>query len=78
MNNKYETKVSDLIEYRGDCSLEEQKVLDELKHLPPLEAEKLRQDLKKEMITIDDKIRSSEERIEKAEEKEGSGPDILQ
>ena len=56
----------------------EQKILDELKHLPPLEAEKLRQDLKKEMITIDDKIRDSEKRLEATEEAEGSSPDILQ
>ena len=46
----------------------QQEVIDEIRHLPPLEAEKLRQDLKKEMITIDEDIRIEEQEIEKAEE----------
>jgi hypothetical protein len=43
----------------------EQKVIEEIKHLPPLEAEKLRRDLKKEIFRLDDEIRAVE-----AEEKE--------
>jgi DNA-directed RNA polymerase subunit RPC12/RpoP len=39
----------------------DQKVIDEIKHLPPLEAEKLRQDLKKEIVKIDEQIRETEE-----------------
>jgi hypothetical protein len=44
----------------------EEKILDDLRHLPPLEAEKLRQDLKKKMITLDDEIRDTEENFEEA------------
>jgi hypothetical protein len=36
------------------------KIIEEIKHLPALEAEKLRQDLKKEIINLDDKIREAE------------------
>jgi hypothetical protein len=39
----------------------EKKVIEEIRHLPPLEAEKLRQDLKKEIVKIDEQIRETEE-----------------
>jgi len=46
----------------------ENKLLDEIRHLPPLEAEKLRKDLKEEIITIDDEIRDAESEITETEE----------
>lgn len=48
----------------GQLSEKEVHLLDEIRHLPPLEAEKLRKELKEEIINLDGQIRA----IEQAEE----------
>ena len=62
----------------GKISEQDAKTLDDIRHLPPLEAEKLRKDLKSEIIGLDARIRDAEKsEVERAEEAEGSSPDVV-
>ena len=56
---------------KAELGDKEKKVLEEIRHLPALEAEKLRNDLKDEIINIDGQIRDAEE-DNATEETEGS------
>lgn len=51
----------------------DQKVIEEIKHLPALEAEKLRQDLKKEIINIDGQIKDAEQETPGPKEEQKTG-----